>query len=307
MLEIIHADARQDGEELERDLARDRFEEDRARLRDWFAVDLRYDRSLDEYELINIDRPLIDLPEDGVQGLAFLEQTFNDNSAPMAGKVRSFLNIVMMLLPQDSRNQVEKQRGLLEMELGVRDEDEINANVWEAVKISVSERRCLEFDYMASRNQDGILRRHLVEPLRYFFDTERKHYYLEFIWLESRSPHKGIQDQNRKIGRFRLGRMSNPLVLMSHFPANQRIPTKELIYELQPIVARLGVTRHFPEMNIIYHEDGSARVHVKSRDLFFDLRTLLYYGANCRVIGGDEAVMEMRKLATSLASLYPDE
>lgn len=280
------------------------FEEDKKRLEDWFKVDMQYNRSTSEYELIHIGRPLIDLSNDAVRGLAFLEQTFSDDSVPMALDVRSFINTVVMLLPYKRLKELEKQRGLLEMELGTRDIDNVADDVMEAVKTSVSERRQLEFDYMASRNEDGILRRHLVEPIRYFFETERKHYYLEFFWIQSSSPHKGTQDQRRKIGRFRMERMSNPIVLPKHFPANQRIPTKELVYELKPIAARLGVTKHFPDMQVFHRDDGSAKVVVASRDLFFDLRTLLYYGPNCRVIGGDDAVREMQQIVKDLYKGY---
>jgi hypothetical protein len=283
------------------------FEEDKGRLKDWFNVDMQYSRSQGDYELIHIGRPLIDLPDDAIRGLAFLEQTFSDDGVPMGVEVRIFLNTVVMLLPYERLKQVEKQRGLLEMELGVEDTDNIHTKVWEAIKTSVSEHRRLEFDYVAPRNEDGYLRTHLVEPIRYFFDTVRKHYYLEFFWLTSSSPHKGTQDQNHKIGRFRLDRMSNPTVLPSHFPATQRIPTKELIYELAPIAARLGVTDHFPNIQVYPNEDGGAKVVVPSRDLFFDLRTLLHYGANCRVIGGDDALWQMRKLIKDMASVYAED
>jgi hypothetical protein len=303
---IIREDVGNDRQLTDKALQR-LFDEDKGRLKDWFNVEMQYNRSQGDYELIHIGRSLVDLPEGAIRGLAFLEQTFSDDSVPMALDVRVFLNTIAMLLSHERLKEVEKQRGLLEMELGARDIDSASDDVMEAVKTSVSERRQLEFDYMASRNEDGILRRHLVEPIRYFFETERKHYYLEFFWLQSSSPHKGIQDQRRKIGRFRLERMSNPAVLPTHFPANQRIPTKELIYELKPIAARLGVTEHFPDMHIIQNDDGSARVHVMSRDLFFDLRTLLYYGANCRLLGGDEALKQMKKIVKDLAAVYEED
>ncbi|PJF20996.1 MAG: hypothetical protein CUN56_13345 [Phototrophicales bacterium] len=69
LLNIIYQDALQEEEHLSDSRARKRFEEDRARLRVWFLIDLHYDRSSDIYELVGIDRPLIDLPDDAMLGL----------------------------------------------------------------------------------------------------------------------------------------------------------------------------------------------------------------------------------------------
>lgn len=306
LLEIIHEDARLDEEELTHSVARKRFEEDRARLKTWLEVELEYDRTNDEYALLDIGHPLINLTDNAVRGLTFLDRTFSGDDAPMREDVRAFLEQVKMLLPAKRRKEIEKQRGLLELELGVQDSDEIDEHVWGAIHRSVAERRQLEIDYLSPSNESGIPRRHTVEPIRHFFDTTRKHYYLEAFWLQTRSQ-AGTFSYERKVQRFRLGRMSNATVLPTHFPANRRIPQKELVYELTPTVARLGVTEHFAGMQIIENDDGSVRVHALSSSLFFDLRKLLHYGENCRVIGGDEAVREMKKLVSQLTSVYADK
>jgi len=129
---------------------------------------------------------------------------------------------------------------------------------------------------------------------------------LEGFWLSVKSYKGEFAQWTRKVNRWRLGRMGNLNILSAHFPANQRIPKKELVYELAPVIARFGVTRHFPDddMQIFFQEDGSAKVSVSSRDLFFDLRILLHYGSNCRVIGGEEAVREMKKIVKSLYEGY---
>lgn len=303
LLEIIYDDALLDDKELTHSSAHKRFEEDRNRLKTWFGIELNYDRSTNEYTLGYIGRPLLDLPEEAIAGAAFLASTFGDDSAPMATEIRRFLDTVMALLPVERRRDIQRRRGLLEVELRVRDEDEIAPDIWYAVQVSVAERRQLEFDYMAGSNQDGIVRQHLIEPIRYFFDATRKHYYLEGFWLESRS-HKGVNDQRRVVQPFRMGRISNPQVLPSHFSPGRRIPKKELVYLLTPEVARHGVTRHFEDMHVIHDDDGTARVHVMSRNLFFDLRTLLHYGPNCRVIGGNEAVREMKLIVKRMAENY---
>lgn len=303
LLKMIHEDARQNDDELVDSAARKRFEEDRSRLKTWFGAELDYSRAENTYTLLNITRPLLDLSDESIQGMAFLTRTFSGNDAPMAPAVRAFLGQVSLLLPIRRRHEIDKQRGLLEMQLGVRDEDDISPETWEAVRTSVIERRQLEFTYFSASSSDGQPRSHRVEPIRYFFDTVRKHYYLEAFWLESKS-YLGTRDQKRRVQRFRMGRMTLPHILPTHFPANQRIPKKELVYVLKPEVARMGVTRHFEDMQVIENEDGSARVHVMSSDLFFDLRTLLHYGDNCHVIGGDEAVQQMTSIVQRLAEIY---
>lgn len=303
LLKIVYDDAHIINESLSDSATRKRFEKDRARLREWLGIELEYSRTLDEYVLINIGQPLIDLPDGAIKGLAFLQQNFSDNDAPMREEIHTLMRTIIMAMPFPRRRQLERQRGILEIELGAKDEDNIREDVWEAVKVSVSERRELEFDYISLTNPDGLPRRHRVEPIRYFFDTVRKHYYLEFFWVESRSHLKTIA-WNHKVQRFRLGRMDNPQVLPKHFIPNRRIPQKELVYELSPLVARLGVTRHFSDMQIIYNEDGSVRVHVMSSNLFFDLRQLLHYGNNCKVIAGEDAVKEMKEIVRNLYNQY---
>lgn len=302
--DIIRDEARQEHEtELTEKALQRRFDEDKKRLQEWFHVELDYSRATGSYTLRHIGYPLLDLAEDALRALAFLEQTYSRDDAPMAMEVRELLKIITMLLPYDRVKEVQNVRGLMEMELGVADDDVITEDVWDAVKMSQSTRRRLEFDYTSPQQRDGQLRRHTVEPIRYFFDTVRKHYYLECFWVTS-SSHKGIVDQKRQVMRFRMGRMSNPTVLPSHFPPDQRIPTKELVYEISRDIARSGVTRHFPDMQIFYQDDGRAKVVVASRNLFFDLRTLLHYGGNCRVVGGDEAVKKMKVLVQSLHQYY---
>lgn len=303
LLQIIYDDSIATDEDITHREAKRRFEQDRERLRNEFGVELEYSRQSDEYLLLHIGSPLIDLPDDAINALAFLQQNFSHDNAPMQEEIHALLDIIIMILPVSRRRQLEKQRGLLEIELHVKDEDDIFEDVWQAIKSSISERRQLEFDYLSSNNTDGQLRRHLVEPIRYFFDITRKHYYLEVFWIESRS-HIAIKDQGYKVFRFRIGRMQNPTVLPKHFAPNRRAPTKELIYDLTADVARSGVTRHFSEMNVVEHPDGSARVHVLSKNLFFDLRQLLHYGDNCKVIGGDEALEQMQELVKSLYKQY---
>lgn len=305
-LHKIIRDAVSDDRHLTDKAVKRMFEEDKVHIKAWFDIDMHYNRAEKVYELRHIGRPLVDLSGDAVRGMAFLEQSFSDDSAPMGANVRAFLRTISMVLPYERLKEISRQR-LLEMELGVQDTEKILPEVWEAIEISKGQHRQLQFDYISPQQKDNIPREKIVAPIRDFFDIVRKHYYLEAFAIHSYAPHKGHRPQNWAVRKFRMDRMSNPKVLPTHFNPNRRIPTQELVYELTANVARLDVTEHFPDMQVYRKDDGGAKVIVLSRDLFFDLRTLLHYGPNCRVIGGNDALYEMKRLIKDMAAVYEED
>lgn len=306
LLEIIDSKAQEYGEDLPRNAARKRFEEDRRRLREWFYAEIEYERGYDAYTLTDIHRPLIDLPTDALRGLAFLKATFKDDESVMRAEVSALIDFVQRLLPNDRQRDLDRERGLIEVSLQPRDEDSIPDGLLEKLSYVCNQRQQLEFDYLAASNQDDIPRTHLVEPLRCYFNEEKGHYYLQAFNLETRGPN-GRHTQS-EVRDYRIGRISNPCVLPTHFPENKRrLPRYELIYELTPRVARRGVTTHFPESVVYQQPDGGAIVHAVSLNLFNDLRRLLHYGSNCRVTGGKEAVKEMRAIVSALHQRYQEK
>lgn len=305
LLAIVVSKADDNGEDLSRSAAHKRFEHDRRRLREWFYAELIYDRGEDTYTLTSVHRALIDLSTDALRGLAFLKATFGDDGSVMRTEVSALLNFVQKLLPDQRQREIERERGLIEASLQQRDDDTIPDGLLDQLSSACSQRRQLEFDYLAASNSDDIPRTHLVEPLRCYFNEEKGHYYLQAYNLETRGP-KGRRLQN-EVREYRVGRISNPHLLPTHFPENNHhLPRYELIYELTPHVARRGVTRHFPESVIYQKPDGGAKVHAVSLDLFNDLRRLLHYGSNCRVIGGEEALREMKAIVSALHQRYEE-
>jgi predicted DNA-binding transcriptional regulator YafY len=100
-----------------------------------------------------------------------------------------------------------------------------------------------------------------------------------------------------------MDRIQQTRPLPEHFvPTRPR--TIELEYVLSPEVARGGVTQHFKHQQVFFDRDGSAIVKVASENLFTDLRKLLHYGAACKVVGGDEAVQQMKEITRQMAQLY---
>jgi predicted DNA-binding transcriptional regulator YafY len=282
-----------------------RFEECRHRLKESFQCTLHYERGTDSYTLERIERALLDLSPEAVRGFAFLQSIFRSDSAPMSEDVQALLDRLLTLLPSERRREVEQAPSVLEIDLQVRDQDFIAPEVWEGVQRAIRQHRQLEFAYSAKKDGDRV--KHIVEPLRCTFDPVRGHYYLHTLRVETISVNGAKRWADNVIYSYRLGRMSEVRVLPTHFVAGQRIKRFELRYVLSADLARKGVTQHFPDSTIIPHSDGSVEVVASSTDIFSDVRRLLHYGANCRVIGGDAAVDEMRKLVRGLAEVYLDD
>jgi predicted DNA-binding transcriptional regulator YafY len=301
LLEIVLDRAIADGESTERNALLKRFEEDRGRLKNWLC-EIQYNRPDDEYELIGLKRPLFDLTPKAVHGLAFLQASFSVPNMPMRDDVNALIDNLMLVLSQERRREIVKQRGVLEFEMNARDDDVISPEVWDAVQRVCNEPQLLQFDYLSPRHETGIKRRHLVEPMRHFYSATRGHFYLEAYCLESWGEQHSTP---RQVITYRMGRMSNVVVLPTRFRRDsRRIPKHDLVYELKPEVARLGVTQYFDDSQVIPHDDGGATVRALSSNLFFDLRTLLHYGANCRVVGGERAVSEMRSIVKAMYEGY---
>jgi predicted DNA-binding transcriptional regulator YafY len=279
-----------------------RFENDRARLRRLLGCELRYDRRTNSYSLAAVNWGLIDFSPEALKGLAFLQAAF-DNNAPMSQPVQSLIDSILMLLSEERRSELARQRSLLEVDLHPRDNDEIAPEVWSAVQQACNSHRQLEFDYYSPGHDDRQPRRNRVEPARYYYDTQQGHYYLQALRLEVSGP-KGTWAE-LVLMSYRLGRIRNPRVLPSVFvPRRIRPRQYELVYVLSPEIARGGVTDHFEGAQVVYQPDGSAEVHAQVSDLFMPVRTLLHYGAGCRVIGGPEALKEMQGLAQAMYEIY---
>lgn len=290
-------------EDLSNRQLRKRFENDRQKLEEIFGCELDYNRADGTWALVSMDRPLIDLPPDALRGLAFLQTTFSADTAPMRHEVRALTDVMLMLISESGRDEVSRERGLIEVDLRPRDEDQIPDNVWSTVQKTCTRHQELEFDYLSPTYEDGIPQTHRVEPMRCYFDSVRAHYYLEAYCIEKRTTNGVIP--RGQMRQYRLGRMSNPHELPRKFVPSQRKPEKqELVYELTPEVARLGVTRHIRDSRVERRPDGSAIVRAVSSDLFFDLRTLLHYGPNCRVLGGERALRDMKALVSGMNQLY---
>jgi predicted DNA-binding transcriptional regulator YafY len=310
--ELIQAVLLQEGPtaygEAEGEARQSRFENDLGRIRDKLRVDLYFDRREDGYVIRDAWLPLLDLPDEDLATIAWLEQTF-DHDSPQHDEVHALLGRLRFYLAPERRGKIERCRAALVMDLGQRDEDKIPPAVWDGLTRALTQRQRVEFHYLSPHYEDGVPRRHVVDPYEPpYFDTVRGHYYLRG-WCRYIVGPLGRQE----IGDYRdyrLGRMSHLQVLpdkLPPFPPSAR--RYSVVYELTPQVARLGITHH-PRIEIEATEqrdDGSVLVRGTTDSLFWAIQALMHYRYNCRVLGGPEMLREMRATVQKMAAMYAEE
>jgi len=281
-----------------------RLENDLRRIRDSLMVDLNYDRRAGGYVIRDTWLPLLDLPDEDLETIAWLEETFGLDS-PQHDEVHALLWRLRLYLDTERRAEIERCRTALAMDLRQRDEDEISPAVWNGLTKALVERRRVEFFYRSPQQEDRVPRRHVADPHERYFDAARGHYYLRG-WCHYTDGPLGRYEQGRYF-YYRLGRIGDLQVLPDKMPPfAPSAPRYAVEYELTPRIARLGVTRH-PGIEVREterREDGSAIVRGETDNLFWAVQTLLHYGPNCRVLGGPDMVREMRKIVEEMARIY---
>ncbi|MEM4168224.1 MAG: WYL domain-containing protein, partial [Candidatus Caldarchaeum sp.] len=258
------------------------------------------------YIIYSLWTPLLDLPEEDLRTIAWLGRIFDEES-PYHDEVHAFLDRIVFYLGHRRAPAVRRYREGLELDLRQRDGDEISPDVVLRLERAVAEQRWVEFDYRSPQYQDGVSRRHRVAPVRVYFDPGRGHYYL-YGWCQSIAGPEGIADCQQHL-YYRVGRIQGLRILPDVVPpVLPRGRVYEVVYELAPEIARLGVTRH-PEITVHeveQREDGSAVVRGETHNLFWAVQRLLQYGAGCRVLGGPELLAEMRRVVERMARLYAE-
>jgi hypothetical protein len=281
-----------------------RLHKDLERIRRHLLVDLYFDRQIDGYVIKDIWMPLLDLPDEDLTTIAWLEQTF-DHDSPQHDEVHALLGRLRSYLALERVAAIERSRTALVMDLGQRDEDEIRPAVWEGLTRALTQRRRVELLYLSPRHKDGQPRRHVVDPYERYFDTTRGHYYLRAYCRRIEGP-DGRADPCDYF-TYRVGRILEMTVLPHKLPPMPpRVPRYPVEYELAARIARLGITRH-PDIEIQEverREDGSVVVRGETDRVFWAVRSLLHYGATCRVLGGPEMRREMQKIVTEMAHMY---
>lgn len=279
-----------------------RFENDLNRLRNSLDVEIVYERSDRVYRLGATGLvPLLDLPDAAIQGLVFLGETF-ENHVPQSQHIQALVDSLTALLPQERRTELMRIGSSLAIDLRQRDPDEIDEDVWRKLEMAYLHQRLVQFLYISPQNEDQKPRRHLVEvrsKLR--FDTARGHWYLRGYCQRVEGPNGKWTP--KKYLRYRIGRIlpRSVEILPERFPATPpAVRMLSVKYRLSPAIARLGVSEHFENQQVVTCEDGSAIVCAETDDLFDAMKTLLFYGENCEVLGGEELLAAYRETITAM-------
>jgi predicted DNA-binding transcriptional regulator YafY len=285
-----------------------RFEADKRKLRELLGIDLVYDRGADHYEIAGVREPLLDLPDRALAAIAFLQETF-EPPAPNRELVQDFLTLLTGYLSSARRSALDDQRTALAIAWGRQDRDALDPDVDRALRKGLTERRLIAFDYYSPSHADGLPRRHTVEPWERYFDSVRGHEYLRGYCRKTVSAAHGEHAQHRYF-RYRLGRMHNVAVLPDKLPPTPRhTRTYPLIYRLRAEIARRGEVTHHPGIAIERtepQEDGSVIVRAETDSPWWAVRTLLHYGPSCEVLGGSDALYQMRRVVEEISGLYEE-
>ncbi|GAC1562691.1 MAG: WYL domain-containing protein [Herpetosiphon sp.] len=305
--ELVAAVRRELGNESFPPAAESALKHDFDALKREFGCGIRYMRSAGRYAMEELgDLALLDLPDEGMEALAFLEASFPAGAALLEhSNVFVLLDRLMLLLPRDRQRQHQERRVLLSLNLGGGAPSSIDAVVVERVKRAIKQHQELLFSY-ESPSDDGP-RVHRVAPYGVFFRPDG-HGYLDATLLEAKP--SGNEPLYAAID-YRLDRIvpGTAKVLPRMLPAERILPPRyALRYRLEPVVARRrDVAAFFPDTQIVYHDDGSATVTACVTNLWQTRQTLLRYGHAC-VVEEPAALIELfRETARGLARLYDDE
>lgn len=282
-----------------------RLEHDLARIRNEFGVVIRFDRRQGSYAITDTWTGLLDLPDDDLATMAWLEETFGLDS-PQHDEVHALLSRLRLYLGMDRRGEILRRRDALRLEFEQRDNDEIPLETWEQLGRALGRRLRIEFDYLSPEYGDGLPRRHVADPYEApYFNPGTGHFYL-WAWCQSETGAEGRKTP-RDYYHYRLGRMQNVRVLPDKLPPYApRAPRYEVVYHLAPRVARTGVSR--PRDIVVDaiepQADGGAIVRGTTESIFWAIQSLMHYRENCRVLGGPELLAAMRETVKMMAKMY---
>jgi predicted DNA-binding transcriptional regulator YafY len=284
--------------------ARKAFQRDRARLRDEFGVAWAYDGAAGEYVLTSPGQfGLLDLSDEHLAAIKLLYSIFEEHESPIV-PVKPLLDHLLSLMPADRRQRLARLADVMRVEMPELDERRIPARVWDTVERATRRRRQLAFHYHSPQQADGLPRYWVVAPVELRF--RRGHWYL-LCWQMYWRSHRG-EGHEPAYRRFRLQYIADDErleVLPSKVSVEHRRPPRYFVhYLLKAPVGRGDISRYFEEMRVEPRPDGSALVQGFCDDAWDAVRTLLGYGENCVVLGGEEVLQQMRRRVHGVAENY---
>ena len=284
--------------------ARRAFKRDRQHLRDKFDLTWDYDPVAGQYILTSPgELAVLDLADEHLAALSVLYSTFEEHESSQV-PVKPLLDHLVGLLPGERQRTLARIARVMHVEMPELDEGDIPARVWQQVERATRQHRQLAFNYYSPQQADRLPRYWVVAPVGLRF--RRGHWYL-FCWTIHWQSHLG-EGHDTRYFRFRLQYIADDErleVLPAKVAVEHRRPPRVFVhYLLKPAVGRGDISRHFEEMTVERRPDGSAMVKGFCDDAWDAARTLLGYGENCIVLGGDEVLRLMRRRVRGMAENY---
>jgi len=282
------------------------FKKDLDALKQEYGCRIRFHRTMNCYVLEDLGNlALLDLPDDCMEALSFLDASFPSGSdiAAHAG-VRALLDRILKLLPGQRQHQHTQTRHTVSMQPLGASTGSIDPDVLMTVRRAIAQRRELSFNYR-SNTADQTYTRHRVAPYEIYVSAEG-HSYLDATLIEVSPRHPATVIPAAipyRIDRIVAGTV---IVLNTVLPKERMKPRSyTLRYRLVPAVARRrDVSTYFPNTEIIYHEDGSATVSATITNLWQTRQILLRYGSACEVLEPLELIEMFCTTVTGMAQTY---
>jgi predicted DNA-binding transcriptional regulator YafY len=245
---------------------------------------------------------LLDLPDEELEALVFLEALIADSSLPNAATIGALLARVTALLP-DERQQT---LGRLREHPRVAAPDityDPPATILATLK-RVLGRQQIIFDYRSSYATDDTVIQHRVAP--YDLVYRDGHTYLEAYCHAC-----AIEELVGTYVTYRLNRIvEGSLTVLSQVlpPSAPSRPTYTIRYLLAPVVARQrDISLWFDACQVTFQGDGSALVTAQTSDLWQARQVVLRYREHCRVLEPPQLVTMVRESIERMAQHYAEE
>ena len=283
-----------------------RFDNDLRRIRKHLGVEIAFDRKRGVYDIKDTWTPLLDLPDQDLSTLAWLEETFDEES-PHHDEVQALVDRLRLFLSVDRRTEMLRQRHLLRLRLTRRDEEPIPEAIWQALARALEWKLRVSLTYRSPQQADEQPRVHIVDIFEPPF-FEDGHFYVRGYCRYTVGP-KGRYEMRRYVD-YRMDRIEEIEVLPERIPPESPSPPRyEVIYRLSPAVARRGVSRSRWILieEVKRQEDGSAVVYGSTGDIFRARQFLMRYREHCIVLGGPELRQAMQESVEKMAKIYAEE
>ena len=307
--DLAEAVSQQEGDEvynqLEDEPLREAISRDVKRIRDNLNINISYNRTEGAYQYQPDEGmlPLLDLPDEDLATMIWLERVFPPNT-PMHEGVSDFMKRLRLFLDPERMTKIAQKR--LEVDLRQLDDNRIDPELMGRLQRAIDRRQQVEFEYESYACEPGFLERHRLNIYEdpYF---ESGHYYVRG-WSHY-VVYKGKRDNIRDYRFFRFDRIRRLEVLSLKFPEeSKKSRWYTVCYRLPTYLARHGITRHrWIIIERIEEQEKTVIVHGKTTSTFWAKQTLLHYGRTCTVLGGTELLKEYKKEVAGMARKYLEE